>query len=263
MPRSTRSLRATDLYRSRLKFIREQAETSALRGFGSGDWDAWSERAATVVASAQTQAVRAASGYLTAFLSAELGRRVPVVRIDSRVYAGTSRDGRPVAESLRSPVIGMRAALKDGKSFEEALSVGVNRAKRIIEMDVMHAGRKPVLDTIEADDRFDGWKRATAGTCGACMALSGTSGDDFGVHPGCQCQPSPVVRGVRDLVPLLSGMEMFQRMTKDEQDAQFGPEKAEALRLGEITLAALVAHSTLDSDQPNFLTEAPLNAAAT
>lgn len=264
MPASPRSLQVVSQYRARLAQIRARTEAAARREWPSIetlDGTRWPERMAAVVGRAQTEATRATSAYLTAYLSTELGHRVRAVPVNARSYVGTARDGRPLAEALQSPVIGVRAALKDGKSPDEALAFGWNRAARMLEMDVMHTARTSLLDSIKADERFDGWQRATAGTCGACMALAGTSGTNFAVHPGCQCQPAPVVKGVPDLVPLLTGVEMFSRMTREEQDEQFGPEKAEALRAGEITLEDLVSRSRLVTDQPDYLTEAPLDAA--
>lgn len=265
MPRSTRSLRLTDAYRARLASIRQQADSRARREWPTIDrldGTRWADRAAQVVAAAQTEAVRATAGYLTAYLSSELGRRVPTVRIDSRAYVGVSRDGRPLTEALQSPLIGVRAALKEQRPPEEALRFGLTRAARMVETDVMHAQRTALLDTIEADDRIEGWQRATSGTCGACMALSATSGPHFEAHPGCQCQPQPVVRGVPNRVALPLGAELFRRMTTEEQDAQFGPDKAEALRTGEIELAALVQRNRLRTGDTDFITERPLEDAA-
>lgn len=264
MPRSARSLRVTSQYRARLAAIRKQAETRAKQEWptiDTFDGTRWADRTAQAVAAAQTEAVRVTAGYLTAYISSELGRRVPVIRIDSRAYAGVSRDGRPLTKALQSPLIGVRAALKEGRTPDEALTIGWNRASRTVETDLMHAGRAALLDTIDADDRLEGWQRATAGTCGACMALSGTSGPQFEVHPGCQCQPQPVVRDVPDLVPVLTGIEMFRRMSTEEQDAQFGQEKAAALRDGTIDLADLVEHNRLRTGDTDFITERPLSAA--
>jgi hypothetical protein len=264
MPASRRSLEVTNAYRARLAAIRQRAEARARQGWptiDTLDGTRWADQAAQVVAAAQTEAVRATAGYVTAYVSTELGRRVPAVRIDSRQYAGSARDGRPLPEALRSPLIGVLGLLKQGRAPHDALRIGLHRGLRMIEVDLMHAGRAALLDTIEADDRLDGWQRATAGTCGACMSLSGTSGASFQVHPGCQCQPQPVVRGVPNRVPLLTGAEMFRRLTVEEQDAQFGPEKADALRAGDVELADLVQRSPLATGDTDFITEKPLDAA--
>lgn len=52
-----------------------------------------------------------------------------------------------------------------------------------------------------------------------------------------------------------TGQQMFEAMTKEEQDEQFGPAVAEALRKGEIELADLVDRSADD-----FITGKPAQA---
>lgn len=263
VPASPRSFSVTAAYRQRVTAIRGRVQAQARRewptieGF---DTSRWPDRMAVVVAGAQTEAVRAAAGYLTAYLTSETGWRARAITVDSRRYAGVSRDGRPLTEALQSPLIGVRAALADGKTAEVALAYGLQRATRMVGIDVDHAHRVALTDTIEADDRFAGWQRATAGTCGACMALSGQGGGAFRVHPGCSCTPQPVVRGVEDRFPLPSATDLFARLTPAEQDAQFGQAKAEALRTGAIAFADLIAVSEIETAE-NFVTEAPLDAA--
>jgi hypothetical protein len=48
-------------------------------------------------------------------------------------------------------------------------------------------------------------------------------------------------------------------MTEPDQDEQFGPEKAEALRSGEVSLQDLVATSPL-AREADYITEKPLDA---
>jgi hypothetical protein len=264
MPRSPQSPRLTNAYRQRIITITDRVERAAVTSWPSIDTldgTRWPERMAAVVGGAQTEAARAASGYLTAFLSLELGRRVPTVNVDSRRYTGLSRDGRPLVEALHSPVIGVLAALKDRKTPQEALAFGRQRATRMVEVEVMNAARSALTDAIDADDRLEGWERVTRGTCGACLALSGDHGPHFHVHPGCKCVPQPRVKGVADKHPVPSGDALFAAMSKAEQDEQFGQVKAAALRAGVITLADLVDRSELDTDQPDYITETPLHAA--
>jgi hypothetical protein len=263
VPAQLRSVSVTAAYRDRVTGIRARVIQRAQREWPAItdlDQTGWVDRMATVVAAAQAEGVRAAAGYLTAYLTSEQQRPARAIRIDASRYAGVSRDGRALRDALRSPLIGTYAALKDGRPPEDALRIGLARATRMVSIDVDHANRTALLDAIAADDRFAGWERATAGTCGACMALSGTTGSRFRVHPGCNCQPQPIVAGAPNNFPLLTGVELFRRMTREEQDAQFGPDKADALRTGAVLLADLVAISELET-QDDFVTEAPLDAA--
>lgn len=217
---------------------------------------------ATTLTRAQVEGVRASAAYLAAFLRSEVGRGA-TPSIDTRKYAGVTRDGRPLAEALQSPLIGVRAALKDGKPPQVALNLGLIRAKRTVGFETMQAARDALIATVKADDRFSDFQRAVAGTCAACEALSGTGGPHFEVHPNCECVPMPVVRGVRDLFPIPTGIELFKRKTKAEQDAAVGPEAAQLIRDGQADLKDFISHSKTDTDQPDFLTQKPVDQVAT
>lgn len=261
MPRSPRSHNVTNAYRARLRALRARTVAQAEREWPTIeelDASRWPERMAVVVAGAQAGAVRATAGYLTAYLSSELDARQRAVSVDTRRYTGVSRDGRPLVEAFQSPLIGVRAALKEGRTAGEALTLGRNRAVRMVGVDIDHAHRSALLDAIDTDDRLEGWERATAGTCGACMALAGSTGAVFETHPGCLCVPAPKVRGVPDLVPLATAAVLFAGLSREEQDARFGPVKAEALRTGAMEFDDLVQRNRLKTGGV-FITERPLD----
>jgi hypothetical protein len=255
------SLRLTDLYRQRLLVTRQRLEREATVRWPTIDrLDAtdWADQLAQVVSRAQTEAARASAGYLSAFASLELRRPVRL-QIDSAAYAGVSRDGRPLKDALRSPLIGVRARLKEGATSQEALGYGLQRAIRMVSVDFDEAHITALLEAIDRDDRFDGWQRAVRGTCGACLgAATGPSGGlKWSRHPNCQCVCEPRVRGVPDRFPRLTGAELFASKTKAEQDEALGPEAAEKVRSGAIELSDLVAVSPL-ATADDFLTQAPV-----
>lgn len=202
MAQSLRSLRLTDAYRERLAVTRERAQATAAARWPTieqlDDSD-FTERTAAALTRSQTEAVRATAGYLTAFVSSETGRRVRAHAPDTRRYAGISRDGRPLSESLRSPIIGVLSDLKAGKPYVEALEHGKNRALRMIEMDLMHAARSALNDAMDESPDVEGWQRAVKGTCGACMGdiavevRTELPAIPLQVHPNCQCVTEPVM----------------------------------------------------------------------
>jgi hypothetical protein len=226
------------------------------------DAERWREATARNLAAGQQQAVRATIGYLSAFISSELGQRVRTPAVDSREYV-KSRDGRPLTESLRSPVIGTLFQLKEGLEPERALDFGRNRALRMVEMDLMHAARTALNDAMEADERIEGWQRAVRGTCGSCLGDVAVEVSvqlpslPLMVHPNCQCVTQPVVTGVPNTFPLLTGEQRFERMSEAEQDDALGPEAAEKIRSGEASLADLVDESAL-ATQDDFITQKPV-----
>ena len=264
MPASQRSLRLTQAYRRRQIAARARVQQQARRTWPSIealDSTDWVERTATTLAQAQAASIRLAAAYLTAFLAAETGRRPRQVAIDTRPYVGRSRDGRPLAESLRSPLVGVLGYLKDGLSAAESLSRGLNRATRMVGVDLDNAHHTALLRALADDDRFDGWNRSLAGTCGACASVaSGVSHAlMFPVHPGCACVASPVVKGVANTFPVPTGIEVFRDKTDAEQDAMLGPDAAALVRVGVITLDDLHGRSEL-ATEPDFITQKPLSA---
>lgn len=269
MPASQRSLRLTDAYRDRLEQIHARLERD-VRGLWPGieDFDAargaFPSLAAQAVARAQREAVRLTAGYLTAYLSSELGRRVRTVSVDAAPYL-VSRDGRDLADALQSPLIGTLAALRTTPPAQ-ALKLGLNRALRMAGTDFDAAHRAALADLMESDDRVEGWQRAVRGTCGACLGDIAVEVSvrlpsiPLQVHPYCKCVTQPVVVDVPDRFPVASGVERFLEMGREEQDKTFGVEKARRLREEPAALAALVDESHLDSDQTDFITEAPASA---
>ena len=213
-----------------------------------------------MVEQAQKASLRLTSAYLTAFVASETGKPTRNLTIDTRAYSGSTADGQPLAEGMRSPLIGYFTALKNGKTVEEATRIGIDRAKRQVGMNYDAAHRTALMETIASSDLFDGWTRAVRGTCGACAAKAGghTDGLLFQAHPGCQCVAEPSVIGVSSRYARPTGTEIFHSKTREEQDAMVGPEAAEKLRAGEITLADLAGESHLDSEADDFLTQAPL-----
>lgn len=264
MPQSQRSLRLTDAYRRRLFSLRDQLQARAETTWPDLDGiDAWPAQMAQAVEVSQTAALRLTAAYLTSFATSETGKAQKPVAVEST--AGKGADGSPLAESMRSPLIGAFAALKEGKGEREALRIGLDRAKRQVGMDFDAAHRTGLMEAIHADDRFDGWNRALRGTCGACAASASglTHALWFPAHPGCQCVAEPRVTGTRDLFARATGLAIFHAKTQSEQDEMLGAETAARVRSGEIQLGDLVAHSELDSDQPNFITQRPLKDVPT
>lgn len=264
MAASQRSLRLTDSYRRQLIALGAGVEAQARElwpRIEDFDTSQWPDQMAAVVARAQTRAVRLTSGYLGAYLRSETGRRGTALAIDSRLYAGISRDGRPLVEALRSPFIAVLGALADHRPPEDALRIGLVKGARFAGYETVQVGRDALADTVETDDRFTGQRRSVAGTCAACMALSGTPAME--VHPGCECIGQPTVSGVRDLFPLPTGAALFRGLSKPEQEKAIGPEAAQLVRDGDADLKDFVQHSKTETDQSNWITQRPVDQIAT
>ena len=134
----------------------------------------------------------------------------------------------------------------------------------MVGVDYDHAHRTALLSGIESDDRFSGWRRVTGGTCAACAAKAGTleTGLRFQVHAGCQCVSEPAVSGVVETIARPTGAAIFNAKSQPEQDEMLGPEAAELVRRGELTLQDLAGESEMETGD-DFLTQKPLSAVAT
>lgn len=268
MPSNPLSLQLTKTYRHRLDATRERLQRLAVERWPTIealDSTDWSVRMAQAIEQGQTEAVRATAGYLSGFLTLELGKRTKGPSIDSRFYAGKAADGGTLAKSMESPLIGVLARLQGGSDAEEALAYGLGRAKRQVGMDLDAAHRAALLDGIHNDERFDGWQRATRGTCGACIAVAGElhHSPDFPVHPGCGCVSQPVVSGVPNNFPLPTGTQLFATKSEAEQNEALGPKAAALVRAGVIELDQLVEHETFDSNTAPIITQRPVDQLVT
>lgn len=264
MPGSARSLRVTEAFRARVFGIRDRIEREIAAGFpGPRDnFDDWVPKAAATVARGQAEAQAVVAGYLAAFLTSETGEFAEPPQISAE-FVGLSGDGQPLERGMRVPVRKMRRRLAAGDGMAQALTIGRMEAERLAAVDFDASHRKALLQTIHEDQRFEGWTRAVSGTCGACSAVAAglKYGIAFPVHPHCLCLPEPHVSGVVQTVVRATGAQVFASKSKEQQDEMLGPETAEAVRSGEISLSDLADHPEVGT-QP-FLTQRPLEDART
>jgi hypothetical protein len=263
VPRTKLALSLTDAYRERVQEIHRLLAAQAKLGWSRIDTDdleasypQWKALALAACSAAQREAVRVTNGYLTGFLTAELGE-FSIARQPDGDYIGVYRDGGPIP--LDGPRITVLSLLKRGDSLERAMRAGLDRALRILSTALDHAADQALLEGIDQDERFEGWQRAVRGTCGACLghATGPSGGLRFPKHPHCKCVSEPRVAGIRDRFPRPTGKELFAAMTRAEQDEAIGPEVAEKVRAGDVTLAELVgvSHQERGAD---YITQAPV-----
>jgi hypothetical protein len=143
--------------------------------------------------------------------------------------------------------------------FINPLEFGLNRATRMVGVEYDWSHHQSMMDAIAEDDRFDGWQRSLAGTCGACASVAGgvSHAVQFEVHPGCQCVAIAVVVGVVAKIAVPTGQEVFNAKTVEQQDEMLGPEPAALVRDGVITLSDLYERSPLEEGD-DFITQKPL-----
>ena len=271
MPANPRSLRITDLYGRRLKAVDRRVRdiAKARWGFAEGDFDAayeaWLPVITTVVTEAQRENVRLTAGYLAAYITSETGRFTRPPRIDPGPWVGSSQNGRPFADAYRDSVVDAKVAISEGKTVEEASSIGLKTALTMVSLDTYQAARGPFHEVLPSISSVVGYRRVTNGeTCAACLGLEdGTvigSEDAFEIHPGCDCTGEPVVADLPETAIRPTGTEKFRELPREVQEESIGIRAAEAVRNGDVTLADLTQTYRTETG-PDFITQRPLSDA--
>src|SRR5690349_16118110 len=130
-----RSLQITDQYRRRLQILRQRA-TAFARVQWQRDVDpaaldvghtAWVAATSAALTELQRTGEALSHGYLAAFLTSELGRRV-TPPTDVPTAAGQTRDGRPLADALTPSLYTIKQAIGEGRPVTDAMGLGLNRA---------------------------------------------------------------------------------------------------------------------------------------
>lgn len=272
MPGSPRSLLITDAYRERLNALSDRLAALTLTQWQrvtlsnlDGSHADWLAATVAMLEAAQRAGVHLTAAYLGAFIGSELGQPISELpRVDDWRFAGLAEDGQALDVPLGKTLIGVRAALKDGKAPEVALSEQGVRAVRLASSAVMAAPRAALADQIATHPMLVGWQRVTHGGCGACLgaAAKGYSRHEpMHVHAHCRCTQEPVVRDVPDSAPRATGPEIFYRMTAEQQDRSLGPNAAQLVRQGRVAWPDLIAVSPMEVGA-DYITQAPVEALA-
>lgn len=268
MPANRRSLEITNLYGRRVRALsRNLSDRLGARWRLTGDFDAeyarWLAFAVPATTAAQALAVQLTAGYLGAFQSSEARRFTPPPRLNGDRIVGRTRDGRPLAESLNSPLVNAKLAVGEGKTTQEASKIAFDVASRSIRFDTEEAARLVMSEHLRQNDNVIGYRRVSGGesTCGGCLAAE--SGDvllpteDFASHPGCDCVAEPVYGDVDDLFRHPTGQQKYDRLSPEEKIEAVGLDASQLLDSGDIRLAQLEGRFETELG-PNFLVERPL-----
>lgn len=272
MARTRQALEQADGYRAGL-----QADRQAAMGLLADAWQpseanvpVWVRYAAQVLEHYQQRGVRRSATYVAAVLTTELDRLIPPEPVDVTRYAGTTRGGVPLVQALGETVDRVRRqARAAGAQEADASRSALLAAQRTASYEVLAAPDRSLTDLIAADPRVRGWRRiARPGACGACLAAADgrirPADEEIERHPHCQCVQEIVVRGVPDHYQPPTGRQIFNGLTKAEQDALFhgrgGAEKAELIRSGQVPLSALITRAPRGPDRPDVISETPLAA---
>lgn len=263
MPANPRSLRLLRTYHDRVAGTAEQISQALEKRLAQANPDELSESLSLAVSDAvsavsigQSAVLNLTRGFFRGLSQAETG--TPELA-DTEVTPGKTTDGRDLTEVLQATVARTLASVRDGKPPAKALDEAARSIRRFAMTEVMDAARAEMQAQMDASDSVKGWRWASRGTCGACLALDNGSIRDGALqaHPNCLCVPEPVF-DVKEKVKRETGRERFLSLSVEAQDELLG-DKADLVRRNLIPWTALVEF-VRHPEWHDHIKEAPLGA---
>jgi hypothetical protein len=274
VPGNAHSLAITAAYRTQLVTLRDRFARAVAVGIPhfapdnfDRSWGAWVGPASALVTTGQRTAATMSDAYLTRFTGSELGQAIQPQGLNPDDYAGHTPTGTPLLASMRGPLIHAKLAIGQGATVAAALAIGASWAFRDARADIMGAGRTALTDAMRAEDRIIGWERITSDSpCGACLDLADQglrrTDEDLEIHASCACTAEPVLAGVDQTESRPTGMDYFNSLDEEQQNALFagrgGDDMASGLRDGSINLDDLVTRHEVGGQ--TYISETPLSA---
>lgn len=156
------------------------------------------------------------------------------VRVKPDAFAGWASDGRTMASLLVQPMVQTFAAASQGAQAPVALQFGADSLERIAQTQVEDVARAGEQVVIAANTKIRGYLRLVEPkACGRCVILAGRFyrwNDGFDRHPSCRCTHKPITGGWTDADQ--DPRQLFDGMSRADQDRAFTKAGAEAIRLG-------------------------------
>lgn len=179
--------------------LRDRVEQTAgqmwqrLGSYNEPDVERWLAQVVPLIHAGQSQAVTLTDAYLARALD-----RQPV-GLDPQTVIDAARNGVPATEVYRRPFVDVWGGLKDGKQWQEAVALGLERATSAAAMDMQLAMRTAARDIGESDSAIRGYMRVPdAGACDFCQLVAEqtySTGDLLPVHNRCGCGVEPITDG--------------------------------------------------------------------
>ncbi len=202
----------------------------------AASWARLTPNAQELVQRSQQAAAEEADPYLLALLELYGIRPGSPPQVDPAQFAtGYASDGRDLTTLLYQPVVTALRAIRGGASPVRALASGRLALDRIVRTQVADAGRVADGVALVARPQLSGWVRmVNLPACSRCLILAGRFyrwDDGFQRHDLCDCTHIPAAEAIAgDLT--LDPRKAFEAMTREQQDASFGKNAAQAVRDG-------------------------------
>lgn len=133
------------------------------------------------------------------------------------------RNGTPPEVVYSRPFKELWTALKNGHTYEEAIRMGADRLRQLVETDIQLAHTHSAREIFSKRNDIQGFRRVPTGsyTCALCMIASTQTYRSFDlmpIHPGCDCRVAPITG--QDTIQRVD-KETLERIHKSIED-QFG-----------------------------------------
>jgi hypothetical protein len=166
---------------------------TGLGSYDEADIERWLRQVVPVVTAGQAQAVALVDAYLARALE-----RQPL-GVDPQEILAVTRNGVAPDEVYRRPFVDVWGGLKDGKLWNEAVALGLERATSAAAIDAQLAMRTAAREIGQADSAIRGYRRVPdAGACEFCVLVAGqtySTSDLMPVHNRCGCGVEPITDG--------------------------------------------------------------------
>ena len=183
----------------------------------------WLELALPLVQAGQETSSTATTAYIQMQMDV-LGNDGIITPPEINLVTGSAiRNGVPPEVVYARPFVDVWTALSNGKDFAEAIQMGADRLRRLIETDLQLSHTHTARNIFSRQNKVQGFKRVPTGsyTCALCMVASTQTYRKFDllpIHPGCDCRVAPVIS--EDTIPRVD-KETLERIHSAIQK-QFG-----------------------------------------
>jgi hypothetical protein len=161
------------------------------QGYRDTGADAYTQTMGPAADTAQHTMAAITEAYLTQLTG------TPPVGIPADLVTGDALRGVDPAEVLRRPYEQLWTALSQGKTLEQAITIGQQRAESIALTNLQLAKTHTTREVLSKNKKVVGYRRVLTGpySCGMCVVASSVryhKQELMPIHPACDCAISPI-----------------------------------------------------------------------
>lgn len=188
--------------------------------YGMGDYhgremDGWLDLALPLVQAGQETSASATATYIQMqmeVMGSESQATIPPIDL---VTGSAIRNGVPSEEVYSRPMKEVWTALSNGKSIADAIEMGAERLRQLVETDIQLSHTHTARGIFSDNRDVVGFRRVPTGvhTCALCMIASTQRYRKFDlmpIHPGCDCRVAPIIS--EDTIPRVVDKETLDRI---------------------------------------------------